>query len=104
MHAAWKFTEVGVEAGASHAHGFLKKENPNLENHAGGVAAADYDRDGDTDPYLVTGDITPNRLLRNNGDSSFSDVAVSAGVGLEGQPRQPLMDECRRRTVLPGRW
>ena len=84
LQAAWRFTEVGVDAGASHAHGFLKAENPNLENHAGGVAAADYDRDGDIDLYLVTGDITTNRLLRNNGDGSFSDVAEDSGVGLEG--------------------
>lgn len=43
-----------------------------------GVAAADYDNDGDTDLYLANWGA--NRLYRNNGDGTFTDVAVAAGV------------------------
>ena len=44
-----------------------------------GVAAADYDNDGDTDLY-VTG-YGANTLYRNNGDRTFTDVTQRAGVG-----------------------
>jgi hypothetical protein len=44
-----------------------------------GVAAADYDNDGDTDLY-VTG-YGGNTLYRNNGDGTFADVTQRAGVG-----------------------
>jgi hypothetical protein len=36
-------------------------------------AAADYDRDGDTDLYVVN-DFGPNFLMRNDGNGRFSDV------------------------------
>jgi hypothetical protein len=44
-----------------------------------GVAAADYDNDGDPDLY-VTG-YGGNTLYRNNGDGTFTDVTQRAGVG-----------------------
>ncbi len=47
-----------------------------------GVAAADYDGDGNTDLYLLNWG--PNRLYRNNGDGTFTDVARTAGVDDEG--------------------
>jgi enediyne biosynthesis protein E4 len=43
-----------------------------------GVAAADYDNDGDQDLYL--NNYGPNVLYRNNGDGTFTDVTVMAGV------------------------
>ena len=43
-----------------------------------GVAAADYDNDGDPDIYL--NNWGANRLYRNNGDGTFTDVAVAAAV------------------------
>ena len=43
-----------------------------------GVAAADYDNDGDTDLF-VTG-YGGNYLYRNNGDGTFADVTKSTGV------------------------
>jgi hypothetical protein len=54
-----------------------KLELPSL--HAMGVAAADYDGDGDFDVY-VTG-YGRNLLLRNDGDLRFTDVTDEAGVG-----------------------
>ena len=44
-----------------------------------GVAFADYDNDGLTDVF-VSNDTFPNYLLHNNGDGTFTDVAVVAGV------------------------
>jgi hypothetical protein len=47
-----------------------------------GVAAADYDNDGDTDIYITA--LGPNRLFRNNGNGIFDDVSIRAGVGDTG--------------------
>jgi len=44
-----------------------------------GVAFADYDSDGFTDIF-VSNDTFPNFLLHNNGDGTFTDVALLAGV------------------------
>ena len=44
-----------------------------------GVAFADYDGDGFTDIF-VSNDTSPNFLLHNNGDGTFTDVALMAGV------------------------
>ena len=57
---------------------------------AGGVAVFDYDHDGNLDIFFTNGaDITSlkktspkywNRLFRNNGDATFSDVTEKAGL------------------------
>jgi len=44
-----------------------------------GAAVADYNNDGHLDIYLGS-DIGPNLLFRNNGNSTFSEVAAAAGV------------------------
>lgn len=44
-----------------------------------GVAFADYDDDGFTDIF-VSNDTFPNFLLHNNGDGTFTDAALLAGV------------------------
>jgi enediyne biosynthesis protein E4 len=44
-----------------------------------GVAFADYDNDGFTDVF-VSNDTFENYLLHNNGDGSFTNVAMRAGV------------------------
>ncbi|MEM7229255.1 MAG: CRTAC1 family protein [Planctomycetota bacterium] len=51
---------------------------PNIINGSG-VSAADYDRDGDLDLY-ITGYLAGNHLLRNDGNFTFTDVTISAGV------------------------
>jgi hypothetical protein len=51
------------------------------------VAVADYDHDGDIDAF-VTNDTVPNFLFRNNGDGTFADTALVAGVAVpeSGRP------------------
>ena len=44
-----------------------------------GVAAGDYDNDGDLDLYVTN--YGPNVLYRNRGDGTFEDVTTKAGVG-----------------------
>lgn len=43
-----------------------------------GAVAADYDRDGDLDLYVTR--IGWDRLFRNDGDATFTDVTESAGI------------------------
>ena len=55
---------------------------------------ADYDNDGDIDilvlrgAWLGTQGRHPNSLLRNNGDSTFTDVTFEAGLGEHHYPTQ----------------
>jgi enediyne biosynthesis protein E4 len=59
-----------------------------LQMYGMGIAAGDYDHDLDPDYYIT--DIGAASLLRNNGDGTFSDLAIAAGVAndsLLGQAR-----------------
>jgi len=51
-----------------------------------GVAAGDFDNDGDPDLFLANAG--PNALYRNDGDGSYSDV--TAGSGLDQKPKDLL--------------
>ncbi len=56
-----------------------------LANNGRGVKIADYDNDGDLDIFVakVNGSASagsPNRLWRNNGDNTFTNVAEEAGL------------------------
>jgi hypothetical protein len=62
------FTDVSAE---SHIGHFVGKGM--------GLAFADYDNDGFTDVF-ISNDTFPNFLLHNNGDGTFSDVALEQGV------------------------
>lgn len=63
---AGKFTDHAPEAGVE------------SDRYCKGVAAGDYDDDGDLDLY--TSNIGLNRLYRNDGAAHFLDVAQRAGV------------------------
>jgi enediyne biosynthesis protein E4 len=71
-----RFTEVTHKAGV---------EGANLD-FSFGVAAGDFDNDGDTDLFLCNSG--PNALYRNNGDGTFTDV--TAGSGLDTKPKDLL--------------
>ncbi|TKJ37860.1 MAG: hypothetical protein CEE38_07280 [Planctomycetes bacterium B3_Pla] len=62
----WKFTDVTDRARVGDT------------GYGLGVAAGDYDNDGDLDVYV--NNHGPNVLYRNNGDGTFADVTEKAGV------------------------
>ena len=47
-----------------------------------GVAVGDVDGDGREDFYVCQGSGLPNRLFRNNGDGSYTEIARGAGVDM----------------------
>lgn len=51
---------------------------------ARGLAAADYDEDGDLDVYVSNYRLAPNLLWRNDGKGGLTDVAAAAGVAGDG--------------------
>jgi hypothetical protein len=61
-----KFTDVTEQAGVKG------------EGYGMGVAAADYDNDGNVDLYVSS--VNRNQLFHNNGDGTFTDVTAKAGV------------------------
>jgi hypothetical protein len=65
-HGDGTFTEVTDQAGVGRS------------GWGQGVAAGDYDNDGDTDVYLTY--FGQNVLFRNEGNGSFRDVTAPAGV------------------------
>jgi hypothetical protein len=77
-NTAGKFVDVTEKAGL-------------IENPPGkslGVTILDYNRDGWPDIFIAN-DTQPNKLWKNNGDGSFADEAVAAGVAFseEGKAR-----------------
>ncbi len=54
----------------------------NSGNYGQGAACADYNNDGNVDLYVTN--FGANVLYRNNGDGTFTDVTMSAGVGDPG--------------------
>jgi hypothetical protein len=61
------FTDVTAQAGLA------------VPMYGIGVAAADYDNDGNEDIYITC--VGPNHLFRNLGNGKFTDVTSRAGVG-----------------------
>ncbi len=97
-YAQVKFTDVTDKAGIDFHHFDGRTGDKYLiETLGSGAVFLDYDSDGAQDLYVVnasniplTGDTknhlnpTTNILYRNNGDGTFSDVTMSAGVGDTG--------------------
>lgn len=71
-----QFKDVTAEAGAG----------IDYPGFAMGSIFGDYNNDGFADLYIATGgryEIEANRLFKNNGDGTFTDVTAEAGVGLK---------------------
>ena len=87
-------TDVTQETGITFTHtDGGSGERHLVETVSAGLALLDYDNDGDVDIYFLNGaplkgtkvDPKPrNRLYRNDGGMTFSDVTREAGVGDEG--------------------
>ena len=54
--------------------------NSDQERQSGGVAAADFDNDGDVDLLVVGGNTEPNHLYANQGDGTFVEIAADVGL------------------------
>ena len=93
------FTSVTKEAGIHFKHhNGARGQRYFIEPLGGGAAFLDYNNDGFQDIYLVNGADLPslqkgqsagiepprNALYRNNGDGTFTDVAMAAGVADTG--------------------
>ncbi len=89
------FTDITEQAGIDFKYTFGDYTYENiLESSGSGITVFDYDGDGDLDLYMLNGTYlegvsdpaglvfkdTPNRLYRNNGDGSFTEVSEKAGV------------------------
>lgn len=88
------FTDIASAAGITFVHdNAWSPEKYLIESMGAGCAWIDYDQDGLMDLYLVNGAATKvyspkqplrSALYRNQGDGTFKDVTISAGVAAEG--------------------
>jgi hypothetical protein len=68
------FTEMGLVAEV--AYGTQGSPESGM-----GTDAADFDGDGWPDLFVTNIDYEPNNLFHNNGDETFDDITVRAGLG-----------------------
>ena len=89
------FEEIAGQAGVQFVlNNHATPNKHQIETMPSGVGIIDFDGDGFDDVYFVNGATIPalskddpsywNRLYKNNGDGSFSDVTERAGVAGEG--------------------
>ncbi len=73
------FTRV-VDSGLDRSYDIAQAGLSDSQRFSGGVAAADYDADGDVDLYFVGGETDPNHFYQNQGDGTFLEIAESIGL------------------------
>jgi hypothetical protein len=89
------FADIAARAGVNFVlRNSATPDRRQIETMVGGVAVFDYNNDGKPDLYFVNGARQPqldkpdpsyyNRLYRNNGDGTFTDVTLAAGVAGDG--------------------
>jgi hypothetical protein len=71
-HGQLRFIEKGSSRGIGP---YVMAEGP-----VGGVAAVDFDEDGDIDIFVPNGIGIPDQLYRNRGNGRFDEVAASVGL------------------------
>ncbi len=83
------FEDVTRAAGIMRAGNENDQKIGGIGDTAGGVGWVDYDRDGDLDFFWKNADPEiENALFRNNGDGTFTDVTVAAGVAVQDKLRE----------------
>ena len=100
-NAPVRFSELARFAGMERGWGFTNPLDPattprnELEprEFASGIAAADYDDDGDTDVLVVGGDVAPWHLYRNVGDGTYDEVAASVGLSIRSWASGPAFGD-----------
>src|SRR5215467_5783808 len=97
--AGIRFEEIGAKAGVRvqhHTRTFHGKNADVLHMFTSGgaaVAVGDYDNDGFEDIFITDSDAgKPNHLFHNNGNLTFTDVAVNAGVAGGNDPLSVVSD------------
>ena len=85
MERRWAFT-LPLEDDAT-----FEESEP--RQFASGIAAADYDDDGDVDVLVVGGDVAPWHLYRNAGDGTYDEVAASVGLSLTSKASGPAFGD-----------
>ena len=76
------FKDGTVASGLSRTWAIQAALATDSEYMASGLAAVDYDLDGDIDVYVSGGNSQPNKLFENQGNGTFSDIAASVGLNL----------------------
>jgi hypothetical protein len=74
-----QFREVALEIGIDAVHVPILSDDADAYYRAGG-AAGDFDRDGDTDLFVLGGGGAPDRLFLNRGDGTFLEASQDWGV------------------------
>jgi hypothetical protein len=87
---AQAFTDVTEAAGLAGAYGAVVPGDNLQALFTGGVAVGDYDGDGWEDVFWAGGSSKSCRLYRNNGDGTFTNVALEAGVAYKVPSSGPL--------------
>jgi hypothetical protein len=98
--ATIKFTEIGLKSGTQvthHSRIFPAGKHADVlrmfTSGGSSVAAGDYDGDGLDDMFVTDSDNgKPNHLFHNNGNMTFTEVAVEAGVAGGNDPKSIVAD------------
>ncbi|MEQ1886247.1 MAG: CRTAC1 family protein [Bryobacteraceae bacterium] len=97
--SAIKFEEIGKKAGVQFRHHTRIFSGPHADvlrmftSGGASAAAGDFDGDGLDDLFITDSDNgKPNRLFRNNGNATFTDVTDKAGVAGGNEPNTIVAD------------